>query len=73
MVYANGLQKDGDQIPYDAGGEEPLYYFDPKDAIFMGGQFNGAGYAINRRRSCDESDAVEVQAAFEFVLKSLNT
>lgn len=33
----------------------------------MGGQFNGAGYAMNRRRSCDASDAVEAQAVFEFV------
>ncbi|MBI1928241.1 hypothetical protein HYR99_28845 [Candidatus Poribacteria bacterium] len=66
-VYSNGLQKDGSLIPYDAGSEEPLYYFDPRDAVFMGGQFNGAGYATNRRRSCDFSDAVEVQAVFEFV------
>jgi len=61
------LQKDGSLIPYDSGSEEPLYYFNPKEAIFMGGQFNGAGYAINRRRSDDFSDAVEVQAIFEFV------
>ncbi len=66
-VYSSGLQKDGSLIPYDSGSEEPLYYFDPEDAIFMGGQFNGAGYAMNRRRSCDESDAVGVQAVFEFV------
>ena len=66
-VYSSGLQKDGSLIPYESGSEEPLYYFDPADAIFMGGQFNGAGYAINRRRSCNESDAVEVQAVFEFV------
>jgi len=66
-VYACGLAKDGSLIPYNADSEEPLYYFDPKDAIFMGGQFNAAGYAINRRRSPDYSDAVEVQAVFEFV------
>ena len=66
-VYASGLQKDGSLVPYDAGSEEPLYYFDPEDAISMGGQFNAAGYAINRRRSPDHSDAVEVQAVFEFV------
>ncbi|MBN1671548.1 MAG: hypothetical protein JXR37_10970 [Kiritimatiellae bacterium] len=66
-VYACGLQRDGSLIPYESGSEDPLYYFDPNDALFMGGQFNGAGYAINRRRSCDESDAVEVQAVFEFV------
>ena len=66
-IYASGLQKDGSIIPYDADSKVPLYYFDPKDALFMGGQFNGAGYAINRRRSCDASDAVEVQAVFDFV------
>jgi hypothetical protein len=66
-IYASGLQKDGNLIPYDADSKEPLCYFDPKDALFVGGQFNGAGYAINRRRSCDESDAVEVQGVFEFV------
>lgn len=66
-IYSSGLQKDGSLIPYDSGSEEPLYYFDPANAILMGGQFNGAGYAMNRRRSCDESDAVEVQAVFEFV------
>ncbi len=66
-VYSSGLQKDGSLIPYDADSDEPLYYFDPEDAVFVGGQFNGAGYAMNRRRSCDESDAVEVQALFEFV------
>jgi hypothetical protein len=66
-IYSSGLQKDGSLIPYDADSEEPLYYFDPEDAIFIGGQFNGAGYAMNRRRSCDESDAVEVQALLEFV------
>ena len=66
-VYASGLTKDGKIIPYDAGSEEPLYYFDPQGAIFMGGQFNAAGYAINRRRSPDHSDAVEVQAVFDFV------
>ncbi|OGG52096.1 MAG: hypothetical protein A3F84_19795 [Candidatus Handelsmanbacteria bacterium RIFCSPLOWO2_12_FULL_64_10] len=65
-VYASGLQKDGSLIPYDSGSEEPLYYFDPGDAIFMGGQFNGAGYASNRRRSIEKSDAVEVQAAIDF-------
>jgi len=66
-VYSSGLQQDGSLIPYDSGSEEPLYYFNPQDAIFMGGQFNGAGYAIKRRRSCDFSDAVEVQSIFEFV------
>jgi len=66
-IYASGLQNDGSLIPYDADSDEPLYYFDPADALFIGGQFNGAGYAINRRRSPDESDAVEVQRLFEFV------
>ena len=66
-VYASGLTKEGKIIPYDAGSDEPLYYFDPQGAIFMGGQFNAAGYAINRRRSPDQSDAVEVQAVFDFV------
>ena len=66
-VYSSGLQKDGSLIPYDAGAEEPLYYFDPTDAIFVGGQFNGAGFASNRRRSLETSDAVEVQAAVDFV------
>ncbi|MDP6039550.1 MAG: M14 family zinc carboxypeptidase, partial [Candidatus Latescibacteria bacterium] len=65
-VYSSGLQKDGSLIPYDSGSETPLYYFNPDDAIFMGGQFNGAGYASNRRRSCDTCDAVEVQAALNF-------
>ena len=66
-IYASGLQKNGSIIPYDSESKEPLYYFDPKNALFMGGQFNGAGYAINRRRSCDSSDAVEVQAVLDFV------
>ena len=66
-IYASGLKKDGSLIPYDADSDEPLYYFDPAEAIFVGGQFNGAGYAMNRRRSCDESDAVEVRALLRFV------
>jgi len=66
-IYASGLTKDGKVVPYDADSEQPLYYFDPAQCLFIGGQFNGAGYAINRRRSPDSSDAVEVQALFEFV------
>ena len=66
-AYASGLTTDGDLVPYDCNSDEPLYYFDPEGALFMGGQFNAAGYAINRRRSPDHSDAVEVQAVFEFV------
>ncbi len=65
-VYASGLKKNGDLIPYDADSDEPLYAFDPKDALFVGGQFNGAGLAINRRRSPDGSAAVEVQALSAF-------
>ena len=67
QVYACGLKKDGDLVPYDAGSDEPLYYYDPADCIFIGGQFNGAGYAMNRRRSTEFSDAVEVQALLDFV------
>jgi hypothetical protein len=66
-AYSSGLRKDGSLIPYDSGSEDPLYYFDPRDSIFVGGQFNGAGYAANRRRSCDRSDAVEVQVLLDFV------
>ena len=66
-VYASGLTTAGDLVPYDAESEEPLYYFAPAKCIFIGGQFNGAGYAINRRRSDQVSDAVEVQAALDFV------
>jgi len=69
IVYASGLQKSGDLVPYDADSEEPCYYFDPESCLFIGGQFNGAGYAINRRRSTDTSDAVEVAAALDFALK----
>lgn len=66
-MYANGIQKNGDQVPYDSGADEPLYYFDPKDAIFVGGQFTGGGYAANRRLSLGKSEAVEVQALLDFV------
>lgn len=66
-AYACGITKSGDLVPYDAGAEEPLYYYDPEDCVFIGGQFNGAGWAINRLRSPDKADAVEVAALFEFV------
>lgn len=66
-VYASGLTKEGGLVPYDAGAKEPLYFYDPADCLFLGGQFNGAGYAINRRKSPDSSAAVEVAAALEFV------
>lgn len=66
-AYASGLQKDGSVIPYDAGSDEPLYYFNPEEAIFVGGQFNGAGIAINRRKTIDPVDAVEAEALLEFV------
>lgn len=66
-MYANGIQKNGDEVPYDSGADEPLYYFDPKDAVFVGGQFTGGGYAANRRLSLEKSEAVEVQALLDFV------
>jgi len=66
QIYASGLTKAGDIVPYDADSDEPLYYYDPAECIFIGGQFNGAGYAINRRRSIETSDAVEVAALAEF-------
>lgn len=65
VAYASGIQRNGDLVPYDADSAEPCYYFDPADAIFVGGQFNGAGWAMNRRLSADESEAVEVQALLE--------
>lgn len=70
--YANGLQKDGSEIPYwpDTPGGDPIYHFDPSDAMFMGGQFNGAGYAMNRRRSPDDIEAVEVAALVKFLQHS---
>ncbi|HUS80226.1 MAG TPA: M14 family zinc carboxypeptidase [Armatimonadota bacterium] len=67
VLYASGLQKTGEIIPYDSDSDKPLYYFDPEHALFMGGQFNGAGWAMNRRLSDDESEAVEVQALLELV------
>jgi len=66
-LYASGVQKNGDPIPYDSGADEPLYYFDPKEAAFVGGQFTGGGYAANRRLSLEKSDAVEVQRLLDFV------
>ncbi len=65
-VYASGLQKSGDLIPYDAAATEPCYYFDPAEALFVGGQFNGAGWAINRRLSDEHAEAAEIQALLEF-------
>ncbi len=67
VAYASGIQKNGDLVPYDSEAAEPCYYFDPADAVFVGGQFNGAGWAINRRLSDDHSEAVEVQSLLEFV------
>lgn len=67
QLYACGLQRDGILIPYDSEADVPLYYFDPAAALFVGGQFNGAGFATNRRRSPEYSDATEVQALLEFV------
>jgi len=66
-IYASGLQLDGSLVPYDADSSEPCYYFDPEKCLFIGGQFNGAGWAINRRLSPDHSEAVEVQSLLEFV------
>jgi len=37
------------------------------DAIFVGGQFVGSGYAANRRLTDEYSDAVEIQALIDFV------
>ncbi len=62
VAYSSGIQTNGDLVPYDSESQEPCYYFDPADAVFVGGQFNGAGWAINRRLSDDHSEAVEVQA-----------
>jgi hypothetical protein len=67
VAYASGIQKSGDLVPYDADADEPCYYFDPADAVFVGGQFNGAGWAINRRLSDDQSEAVEVQSLLELL------
>ncbi len=67
VVYSCGLQLDGSLVPYDADSEAPCYYFDPAQAVFVGGQFNGAGWATNRRLSTDHAEAVEVQALLEFV------
>ncbi len=66
-VYASGLRQSGDLVPYDADSEEPCYYFDPDEALFVGGQFNAAGWAINRRLSDVHSEAVEVQQLLDFV------
>ncbi|MGH2355500.1 MAG: M14 family zinc carboxypeptidase [Chloroflexota bacterium] len=66
QLYACGVRRDGSLIPYDSGSETPLYYVDPRETLFVGGQFNGAGYAANRRRSLEVSDAVEVQALIDF-------
>jgi hypothetical protein len=66
-AYASGLQLDGRLVPYDSESQEPCYYFDPAQAAFVGGQFNGAGWAINRRLSDQHSEAVEVQLLLDFV------
>jgi len=66
-VYASGLQDSGDLVPYDADSDEPCYFFDPAKALFLGGQFNAAGWAINRRLSDEFSEAVEVQQLLDFV------
>lgn len=68
-AYSAGIKLDGGLVPYDADDDEPCYFFDPKEAIFVGGQFNGAGWAINRRLSDDHSEAVEVQALLEYCME----
>ena len=68
VVYACGLKKNGDLVPYDADSDVPLYRFDPAECLFVGGQFNGAGVAINRRRSPNRSSAVEVAQLLDYVL-----
>jgi len=65
-IYASGLQRDGSLVPYDADSAQPCYYFDPAQALFVGGQFNGAGWAINRRLTAEHSEAVEVQALLDW-------
>jgi hypothetical protein len=65
--YACGITRDGDHVPYDADSKEALYYFDPDDCLFIGGQFNGAGVAANRRTSLDAVDEmVEVGAMVRY-------
>ena len=44
VAYASGLQLDGRLVPYNADADKPCYYFDPAQALFVGGQFNGAGW-----------------------------
>lgn len=67
VAYASGIQRNGALVPYDADAKEPCYYFDPAEAVFVGGQFNGAGWAMNRRLSEEHSEAVEVQALLDYV------
>jgi hypothetical protein len=67
VAYASGLQLDGRLVPYNADADKPCYYFDPAQALFVGGQFNGAGWASNRRLSVEKSEAVEVQQLVDFV------
>ena len=67
VAYASGLKLDGDLVPYDADSKEPCYFFDPREALFVGGQFNAAGWAINRRLSDEYSEAIEVQQLLDFV------
>ncbi len=67
QANASGLQLDGRLVPYDSEAQEPCYYFDPAQAVFVGGQFNGAGWAINRRLSDQHSEAAEGQLLLDFV------
>lgn len=66
-LYACGLTLEGELVPYDSESEEPLFYFDPKQCLFIGGQFNGAGHAINRPRRRDGFDAVEADHLLRYL------
>lgn len=67
-AYSAGIKLDGDLVPYDADSKEPCYYFDSEEAVFLGGQFNGAGWAMNRRLSDEHSEAVEVQSLLDYCM-----
>jgi hypothetical protein len=65
--YARGLTLDGDEVPYDADSDKALYHYDPGECLFIGGQFNGAGIAANRRTSIDAVDEmIEVGAMVRY-------
>lgn len=66
-TYACGLTRAGDLVPYDADSIEPLHYYDPTECIFVGGQFNGAGWAINRPISPEKFEAVEAEHLVQYL------